>query len=288
MAMTGPRRGGRSRLTILLLVLTSITVLTLDFRGAGFLGDARRSVGSALRPLQGAADFVASPFRDTWNGITSYDDLEAENEALRRQVGELEGEVSRNADVAVQYEELVEQVDIPWVGDLSTATARVVQQPVTSFSHVIGIDKGADAGIREGMPVVVGSGDSLGGLVGQVVDVGASTASVQLLTDPEFRVGVRLVTSQRFGTASGQGVGRDLLVDTGIEPGEPDADLPALEIVTTSGIDERSSFPASIPVGKVTRSRPANGGLTLEVFAEPLADLDELSFVTVVLTTPVE
>lgn len=287
MAMTGPRRSGRSRLTILLLVLTSVTVLTLDFRGVGFLGDARRAVGSALSPLQGAAEFVATPFQNTWNGITTYDELSAENEELRRRIDELEGEVSRNADIAVQYEELVEQVDIPWVGELSTATARVVHQPASSFSHVIGIDKGADAGVREGMPVVVGGGDNVGGLVGKVVDVGARQASVQLVSDPEFRVGVRLVTSQRFGTASGQGAGRDLRIDTGIEPGERDADIPSLEIVTTSGIDDRSSFPASIPVGKVTRTREANGGLTLEVFAEPLADLDELSYVTVVLTTPV-
>ena len=85
MAMTGPRRSGRSRLTILLLVLTSVTVLTLDFRGVGFLGDARRAVGSALSPLQGAADVVASPFRNTWNGITTYDELAAENEELRTQ-----------------------------------------------------------------------------------------------------------------------------------------------------------------------------------------------------------
>ena len=287
MAMTGPRRSGRSRLTILLLVLTSVTVLTLDFRGVGFLGDARRSVGSALSPLQGAADFVSTPFQNTWKGITTYDELADENEALRTRMEQLEGEVARNADVAVQYDELVSQVDIAWVGALSTATARVVQRPATSFSHVIGIDKGTGAGIREGMPVVVGDGDGLGGLVGRVVDVGAGSASVQLVTDPEFRVGVRMVTSQRFGTASGQGAGRDLLIDTGIEPGEDDADLPALEIVTTSGIDDRSSFPASIPVGKVTRTRPANGGLTLEVFAEPLADLDQLSFVSVVLTTPV-
>lgn len=287
MAMTGPRRSGRSRLTILLLVLTSVTVLTLDFRGVGFLGDARRAVGSALSPLQGAAEFVATPFQNTWNGITTYDELANENEELRTRVDELEGEVSRNADIAVQYEELVDQVDIPWVGALSTATARVVHQPASSFSHVIGIDKGSDAGVRVGMPVVVGGSDRLGGLVGQVVDVGASSASVQLLTDPEFRVGVRLVTSQRVGTASGQGAGRDLRIDTGIEPDEADADIPSLEILTTSGIDDRSSFPASIPVGKVTRTREANGGLTLEVFAEPLADLDELSFVTVVLTTPV-
>ena len=287
MAMTGPRRSGRSRLTILLLVLTSVTVLTLDFRGVGFLGDARRAVGSALSPLQGAADFVATPFQNTWNGITTYDELSDENDALRTQLEQLEGEVARNADVAAQYDELVGQVDIPWVGALSTATARVVQQPASSFSHVIGIDKGSGAGIRVGMPVVVGDGDGLGGLVGRVVDVGAGSASVQLVTDPDFRVGVRMVTSQRFGTASGQGAGRDLLIDTGIEPGEDDADIPSVEIITTSGIDDRSSFPASIPVGKVTRTRPANGGLTLEVFAEPLADLDQLSFVSVVLTTPV-
>ncbi len=282
MAMSSPRRGGRSRLTILLLVLTSITVLTLDFRGVGFLDDARHAVGTALSPLQGAADFVATPFQNTWNGITGYDDLAAENEDLRTRVAELEGEAARGEDAAVQLQELLEQVDIPWVGDLSTATARVVQQPVTSFSHVVGIDKGADDGIREGMPVVTGAG-----LVGRVVDVAASRSQVQLITDPEFRVGVRLVTSQRFGTATGQGTGRELRIDTGIEPGEDDADIPSLEIVTTSGIDDRSSFPALIPVGRVTRSREANGGLTLEILAEPLADLDELSFVNVLLTAPV-
>jgi rod shape-determining protein MreC len=287
MAMTGPRRGGRSRLTILLLVLTSVTVLTLDFRGVGFLGDARRAVGSGLSPLQGAADFVATPFQNTWHGITSYDELAAENERLRTEISELEGEMSRNSDIAVQYDELVNQVDIPWVGSLSTATARVVQRPASSFSHVIGIDKGSEAGIQEGMPVVVGSGDRVGGLVGQVVEVGPSSASVQLLTDPDFRVGVRLVTSQRFGTASGQGSGRQLLVDTGIEPGEPDAALPSLEVVVTSGIDDRSSFPASIPVGKVSRTREANGGLTLELFVRPLADVEALSYVSVLLTTPV-
>ena len=282
MAMTSPRRSGRSRLTILLLVLTSVTVLTLDFRDVGVVQDARHAVGSALSPLQGAADWAATPFQNTWNGITRYDDVASENEALRARVDELEGTVARDADAAAQLEQLLEQVDIPWIGDLSTATARVVQQPASSFSHVVVIDKGGDAGIRVGMPVVTGAG-----LVGKIVDVAADRSSVQLLTDPEFRVGVRLVTSQRFGTASGQGSGRELRIDTGIEPGDADADLPAKEVINTSGIDDRSSFPAFIPVATVTRTRPANGGLTLEVFAEPIADLDELSFVNVLLTTPV-
>ena len=40
-------------------------------------------------------------------------------------------------------------------------------------------------------------------------------------------------------------------------------------------------------MAKLTRIAQSNGGLTVEVFAEPLADLGELSFVNVMLTTPV-
>ena len=188
----------------------------------------------------------------------------------------------RTRTPSVQLEQLLDQVDIPWVGSISTATARVIQQPASSFSHVVVIDKGSSSGIKLDMPVVTGAG-----LVGHVIDVASDRASVQLVTDPEFRVGVRLVTSQRLGTAKGQGAGRALRIDTGIETGEADADIPRSEIITTSGIDDRSSFPASIPVARVVRTGEANGGLTVEVFAEPLANLDELSFVNVLLTTPV-
>ncbi|MDZ7673854.1 MAG: rod shape-determining protein MreC [Acidimicrobiales bacterium] len=280
--MTSPRRG-RPRFSIVVLVLLSITVLTLDLRDVGFVQDARHTVGSALSPAQDAADWVATPFQNTWHGITRYDDVADRNEQLQAQVDELEGQIAQNRDIEAQYEQLLEQVDISWVGSISTATARVIQQPASSFSHVVIIDKGSSVGIADGMPVVTGAG-----LVGQVIDVSADRSSVQLITDPEFAVGVRLATSQRVGTATGQGSARDLIIDTKIEPNEEDADLPEDEVVTTSGIDDRSSFPASIPVGHVTRSRSANGGLTLELFVEPLADLGELSFVNVLLTSPVE
>ena len=281
MALNSPRHG-RSRLTIVVLVLFSITVLTLDFRDVGIVRDARHAAGSALSPLQGVADHVATPFQNTWNGIFGYEDLAEENEALQARIDDLEGAAAQHEDIAVQFEQLLDQVDIPWVGSVNTATARVVQKPVTSFSHVVVIDKGSSAGIKVGMPVVTGAG-----LVGRVVDVASGEASVQLITDPEFRVGVRLASSQRLGTAKGQGASRDLRIDTKIETSEDDADVRTRSIITTSGIDDRSSYPASIPVGRVTRTAEANGGLTVEVFAEPLADLDELSFVNVLLTSPV-
>lgn len=282
MAFNSSGRRGRPRFTLLILVLLSITVLTLDFRDVGIVRDARHAVGGVLSPLQGAADFVATPFQNTWHGIFDYSDVADENEQLQARIDELEGQSAQAEEALVQFDELAEQADIPWVGDISTATARVIQEPATSFSHVVVIDKGSSAGIKVGMPVVTGAG-----LVGQVVEVSSGRSSVQLITDPDFRVGVRLVTSQRFGTATGRGSARDLRIDTGIEPDEEDADIPEDELLTTSGIDDRSAFPASIPVARYTRKATANGGLTVEVFAEPLASLDELSFVNVLLTTPV-
>ena len=85
------RRTGRSRLTLALLVITSIALLTLDFRDAGPVESARRAASSVFSPLRGAAETVTGPFTDAWHGVTGYGDLEAENERLRARIDEMEG-----------------------------------------------------------------------------------------------------------------------------------------------------------------------------------------------------
>ena len=55
--------------------------------------------------------------------------------------------------------------------------------------------------------------------------------------------------------------------------------------VTTSGIDV-ASFPASIPVGKVRSVNESSGGLSIELEVRPMADIDRLAFLTVLLWEP--
>ena len=277
-----PRRGGRSRLTIALLVLTTITVLTLDLRGVGFVDDARHAVGRALSPLQGVAGHVTTPFENAWGGITDYGTVKSENDELRERVAELETQIARADEIEATYGALADELDIPWVLDIPTATAKVVQQPASAFSYIVVIDKGESSGIRTGMPVVTGAG-----LVGRVVDVDAGRSSVQLLTDPEFRVGVKLVTSGEIGTLQGRGSGRDLVMDTSIEPEEDVAELPIAEMLITAGSDDgRSSYPPFLHVARATGIDLAPNGLTMEVSAEPLVDLTRLDYVQVLLRTP--
>ena len=271
------RRTGRSRFTLALLVLTSVTLLTLDFRDSAVVTRGREIASTVFSPLEGIAEDVTGPFSNAWDGISNYGDLERENEELRARLDELEGEGVQDEDAAEQLDALLDQLDIEWVGDIPTATARVIAGPGSNFSRTIELDKGKDAGFKVGMPVVTGSG-----LVGKLVQVTDSRSQVMLITDPDFAVGVRLVNDETTGTARGNGEGEDLVVDTGLES---DAEVRRGVALTTSGSD-RSAFPGFIPIGKVISTREGSGGLTLDLVVRPLADTDKLAFVTVLLWEP--
>ncbi|MDP1819760.1 MAG: rod shape-determining protein MreC [Acidimicrobiales bacterium] len=272
--MATTRRAGRSRLTLALLIFTSLAVLTLDFRDAGVVEGARRIAATVFSPLRGVARAVTEPFSNGWNGITDYGNLEAENDRLRERLEELEGSSVVEADATHQLQDLLEQLNIDWVGDIPRERARVISGPVSNFGHTIEIGKGSSSGIAEGMPVINGAG-----LVGRVVLVTSSSSTVQLITDPDFAVGVRVVPDGVTGTAKGNGRGEDLIVDT---PLDAEAEVEAGVELTTSG-EDRSNYPPSIPVATVRRTEEGSGGLTLDLIAEPNVDTDRLVFVSVLL-----
>jgi rod shape-determining protein MreC len=271
------RRTGRSRLTIALLVLTSVAVLTLDFRDSSLISGARRGASTVFSPLRGVAETATEPFSNAWHGITDYGDLEDENRRLRDELEDRKGESVRDEDAAEQLGALLDQLDIDWVGDIPTVTAAVIAGPGSNFSHTIEIGKGSGDGFKVGMPVITGAG-----LVGKLVQVTEHRSTVMLITDPEFAVGVRLVTDGTQGTARGRGEGRNLVVDTGLGA---EVKVRKGTSLTTSGVDT-SPFPAAVPVGKVVETRPGSGGLTLDLMVEPLADTQRLAYVTVMLREP--
>lgn len=272
--MSPSRRTGRSRLTLALLVLTSLALLTLDFRDSGIVSGGRRVASTVFSPLRGVAETVSDPFANVWHGVTDYGDLEAENRELRAQLDERRGQAVSDEDAAEQLGGLLDQLGIEWIGDIPPVTARVVAGPASNFSHTVEISKGSHDGLKKGMPVVNGAG-----LVGRLVQVTSNRATVQLITDPDFAVGVRLVTDGSLGTARGAGEGEDLVVDAQIES---DAKVAKGTALTTSGADF-SAFPGDIPVGTVRSTREGGGGLTLDLVVEPMADTSRLAYVTVLL-----
>jgi rod shape-determining protein MreC len=270
-----PPTGSRTRLAV--LVAASVTLVVVGLRDMPVVRDVREGAASITDPVEGAVDTVMSPVRNAWHGITDYEDLREENARLRADAEEAEAAEVTASDAERQLADLSLVLDLPYATDLPEVVARVVSGPRSNFSHAVEIDKGSDAGIAVGMPVATGAG-----LAGRVTQVTASSATVDLITDPEFRVGVRLATTGDLGTARGQGRGDPLAVDSSISPRAQIAEGTG---VVTSGVD-RSAFPPGIPVGAVASTRQGSGGLALELVVDPLVDFDRLSYLTVLQWQP--
>lgn len=289
-------------------MLISITVIALDAANLGPINSVKSGLGAVLNPVRAVGDTVFGPVGDAFNGVFNREDLRSENEELRRQLDEMRGEQAEAQQAAADLEAMRESLDLPTVDDIVRTNARVISGPGSNFDRTIQIDKGANAGIRRGMPVVTAasSDDSLTRtalLVGRVVDVSLNSAHVQLITDPGFRIGVRHVLSDDVGVAEGRGEGQNLRVDVGLDA---TTEINPGDFFTTSGL-ERSLFPPGIAVGlateaveaavpegdgstasSTTTSTTTGAGRELEqtIDLQTAADLDHLSFVSVMLWTP--
>jgi rod shape-determining protein MreC len=269
------RRTGRSRFTLLVLVLASITLLTLDFRDTGPVQGLREGAAKVFDPVRDATDGVTDPISNAWNGVFGYDDLKDENDRLRERIDELEsGRI--DAEVATrEIAALKEEVQLKQTSDIPTLTAEVVSGPLTSFDATISINRGSGDGVKKGMSVVTAAG-----LVGRVVRVTGGRSTVRLVTDPSFEFGVQLAESGDRGIARGSGRDGKLEVNEGID--EDTAVQRGHSVVTTAALDDKS-IPPSIPVGRVERVGVTDDGTEKTLVIEPVADLRSLSYVTVLV-----
>ena len=179
---------GRRR-AILLLVLTSLLLITIDLRGNALIDAARDGFDRAMRPFESAAEVVARPVRNAWRGITEYDDLEAENDRLEAEI-----DAMRTNDIAAQS--VIEQwlrlraiFDLESAGDFGRVVASVIGQSPNNLDQIIEIDKGTSDGIRVGNPVV----NPAGSLIGKITSATSDRARVMLLTDTNYAVLAKIV-----------------------------------------------------------------------------------------------
>lgn len=272
------RHSNRRRSVLVLLLLTSITLITLDTRsnGSGVTDTARDAAQDAIAPVQDAVGDVLDPVDDWFDGVTRSGDLKEENAKLRRDLAQALGRASAARGALRENAELKALAGLTFAPGLEGVDAQVVTASPSNFEETVGIDKGTDVGITAGMTVVTGDG-----LVGRVTDASRRSATVLLLTDPKSGVSVRFEDTGAFEIANGR-QGSDLLaLDVPL-----DVKVRRGELVFTSGLDP-SIFPGGIPVGEVVSVRKPAGALSQAVVVRPLVDIGRSTFVRV-LHAPTE
>jgi rod shape-determining protein MreC len=254
-----------------LLVVTSILLLTLDFRGFGPLERAQSGLRDVLAPVRSVVATVLSPVTNAGKGIFDYRDVRNENRDLRAELEDLRGRQLQGEVDSATLQQLLKERDIPYVGDIPRVVARLTARPAGNFDEGrIEIDKGSSAGLKVNMCVVTAAG-----LVGKLVQVDGTRSIVELVTSPDLAVGVRI--GDDVTVARGAGRGNPLRATEGVSrdtkagPGDP--------VLTSGGASSR--FPPDIPVGRVASVDRATG--TAIVTVDLAAAVEDIDFVTVLL-----
>jgi len=80
------RYSRRRRLTLVLLIITSLALLSLDERGSGIINSARSAAQDVVSPIQDLADDVFNPAANWIDGLGRANELQDQNDQLRREL----------------------------------------------------------------------------------------------------------------------------------------------------------------------------------------------------------
>lgn len=276
------RREGRHRSVLLVVVISSLLLVTLDSRGNGLISSFRSGVRDAISPVRDVVEEAFSPVRDLFGGITDYGGLKSRNQELKRRVENLEGKLSRERAVGTKVGELETLLDLPTAEDATGVAARVVGTAAGNFERTIEINKGSSSGVFVGQPVVAGNG-----LVGRVTSVSSTLATVTLIDSPQIGVGVRLENSDVNGLTEAHTGEREILLkflETPLGPCQesslPESCVSENELVfTASTVD--GAFPPDIAVGRVISVTRPRTDLEPTIAIRPVVNLDDLTYVKV-------
>ena len=253
------RHGPSAEVRLLVLALVALALLITDAR-IRVLDPVRQAVAVALYPFQRVVLLPRDGVQTVYEWMNAASLIRNENEALQRQRIELSQVASHAAQLAAENAQLRRLLGISDTTAQSAVVVEVLYEPPNSFNQRLVFNKGSNAGIAPGMPVI-----DEGGVVGQIIRVTPMTAEAALVTDEQVSIPVQILRN-----------GLRLIAFGGDSAGEMEvrylaanADIRQGDTIVTSGVG--GLFPAGLPVAKVDSvERDTASGFACAV-VQPLA-----------------
>ena len=266
---------GRARLLLIILIVTSLFLITLDLRGVKVLDGVRSGTQNVLAPFQKAGSTAISPFRNFIGDITNLGRTSDQIEKLKESNAKLRARLAQRKNADAELAQLKSVLDLAGQAGYKVVAARVISQgSSTNFSQTVTIDIGTSSGVRQNMTVLSGEG-----LVGVVKESYANSALVMLATDPDFKVGVRIAGSQQIGILSGGGSKRaslQLLDNQNV--------VKVGDVLLARGSTNNRPFVPGIPVGVITAVDSSAGSIAQSATVMLYPNFSGLGVLSVVLS----
>lgn len=275
---TGEPPPRRSVLVALLLACATLIMLDLHGGTGSPVEPARRAMGEVFGPVESVTSAAVRPLTAVPDWFRSRSDMRHEIATLTAQNSDLRHQVNTSGldrNRLAEYDGLTSAAKT--LGQ-ALVPARVIGIGASqTFSRTVTIDAGSRAGVQPDQTVV-----NADGLVGRVLRVTSTTATVLLVIDAESVVGGRIGDSMQLGFLHGRGdLGRsgrlDLeLVDDSIVPDKGD-------VVVTWGSQGGAPYVTGVPVGRVTQVFSSLRQTSQRAVIQPFVDFGALDVVGVVV-----
>ena len=265
--------GNRSRLLLVLLLVSSLFLITLDLRGVSLASGIRHGVSTVISPVENLFSKLFSPVGNFASDVRNFRQLKKQVTELNKQIDLLKNKQVLDEDMVNQLSQLRNVLDLAGRGGYKVVAARVINRGSTeTFKETITIDVGSRSGITKNMTVI-----SESGLVGVVKSVTSNSSIVLLMSDPTFKVGVRIAGTPSIGVLSGKG-GSTYLLELLDATGE----IKIGDALVARGSADNRPFVPGVPVGVVTTVQSNSSSITQNADVESITNLEKISVVAVV------
>ena len=264
-----------TKLKIIIILAVLLTAVLAVMAGLTNKSMPELMVQGVLAPFRAAATSLTKTAERYYSYMFRYEALEAENEALKAQIANME-DAARKAD-ATERENTRLRSQLSFKDSHDTydlVDAYIIGWSSTDWSNTVTINRGSTSGIAENMVAITAVGE----VVGLVTQVGPNFAGVKTVLDSTLEISATITTSGYNGMVSGgyiEGNEKFLQMDY----------LPSSSIirnkdqVVTSG---STVYPRGLILGQVVDAGFKETGVAKYAVLQPAADISSLEQIFIV------
>ncbi len=254
--------GTGTGLRLALCLIASIGLMALDRHRPDTIRAFRSGLATVVYPLQAVVGAPSLVSRWVKEQVVDRKHLLAENAKLREANLVLRSRLQKFNMVVSDNQRLRTLLDSSQEFGERVLLADLLPVQLDLSTQQVLINKGAQHGVYQGQPII-----DAHGIVGQVTQVNALSATVLLLTDPSHSVPVQVDRSGQRAIAVGTGTDDSLELVYVPTHG----DVRVGDTLVSSGLG--GSFPPGYQVGRVTQVQTRPGQPFVSVRVQPAARL---------------
>ena len=258
-----------TRVRVVLVVAVLLAALLAVISNLTGFNIGQEQMQGLLTPLRTGASKLKDQAEQIYSYIFNYEALLAENIALKEQIAQMEDN-ARVADALSRENDRLRALTnlLSTHEDYELVDGYIIAWGSNDWTSTLTINRGANAGIEEGMCAITAYGE----VVGRVIEVGSNYAVIRTVLDASLGISATISASGYNGMVQGNYTsGDENLLRMNYLP--TDSVIRNNDKVVTSG---STSYPRDLVIGYVIDAGFADTGVAKYALLRPAADIDTL------------